>query len=210
MLFAANAFAQTLGPPDATRAVSAGATQDYRIGPLDTLDITVFEVKDLTISKMQVDASGQILLPLVGAVTAQGKTTGELSSEIARRLASKYLQNPQVSVVVDEAVSQKVSVEGAVAESGVFELKGRTSLLEAVALAKGASKDANLHRVSIVRTVDGRERAATFDLDAIQHGTARDPEIFGNDVIVVGSSKGKEFWHSIVEALPGLIIFQYL
>ena len=143
-------------------------------------------------------------------MTAQGKTTSELSAEIASRLAAKYLQNPQVSVVVDEAVSQKVSVEGAVVESGVFQLKGRTSLLEAVAMAKGAAKDANLRRVSIIRTVNGQPRAATFDLEAIRMGTARNPEIFGNDVVVVGSSRGKRFWHSVIEALPGLIIFSYI
>jgi polysaccharide export outer membrane protein len=183
---------------------------DYRIGPLDKLNITVFQVKDLTIEKMQVDAGGQILLPLIGAVTAQGKTTSELSAEIAARLAAHYLQNPQVSVVVEEAVSQKISVEGAVNEAGVFEMKGRTSLLEAVAMAKGTSKNANLHKVTIVRSVDGVPRAATFDLAAISAGKARNPEVFGNDVVLVDSSRSKVIWRGIIEALPALIVFSYL
>ncbi|MHB8530558.1 MAG: polysaccharide biosynthesis/export family protein [Caulobacteraceae bacterium] len=195
-------------PPGAPFA--AGARPDYRIGPLDKLDITVFEVKDLTIEKMQVDASGEILLPLIGAVRAQGRTTTELSGEIAARLAGRYMQNPQVSVVVEEAVSQKVSVEGAVNEAGVFEMKGRTSLLEAVAMAKGASKDANLHRVSIVRAVDGRQKAASFDLAAIRAGKAPNPEVFGNDVIIVDSSRSKLLWRGMIEAMPALIVFSYL
>jgi len=183
---------------------------NYRIRALDRLNITVFQIKELTVEKMQVDASGHILLPLIGAVTARGKTTTELSNEIAERLSGKYLQSPQVSVTVEEAVSQKVSVEGAVNEAGVFELKGRTSLLEAVARAKGAAKNANLHKVTIIRTVDGTPHAASFDLAAIGQGRARNPEIVGNDVVIVDDSKSKNFWHGLVEAMPALYVLSFL
>ena len=188
----------------------ASADVDYRIGALDRLNITVFQIKDLTVEKMQVDAGGRILLPLIGSVMARGRTTTELSDEIATRLAGRYLQSPQVSVTVEEAVSQKVSVEGAVNEAGVFELKGRTSLLEAVARAKGAAKNANLHRVTIIRSVDGAPHAATFDLAAIGQGRARNPEVLGNDVVIVDGSKAKDLWHGIVEALPALYVFSFL
>lgn len=197
-------------PEAAARATGYAPDTDYRIGALDRLNITVFEIKDLTVEKMQVDATGQILLPLIGGVVARGKTTAELSHEIAARLADRYLQSPQVSVTVEEAVSQKVSVEGAVNEAGVFELKGRTSLLEAVARAKGAAKNANLHRVTIIRNVDGTPRAATFDLAAIGQGRARNPEVLGNDVVIVDDSKAKNFWHGMVEALPALYVLTFL
>ena len=211
MLSAANVLAE-VSPRQPPAEVSSmyAPDVDYRIGALDRLNITVFQIKDLTVEKMQVDASGQILLPLIGAVVARGKTTTELSNEIAGRLGGKYLQSPQVSVTVEEAVSQKVSVEGAVNEAGVFELKGRTSLLEAVARAKGAAKNANLHHVTIVRTVDGAPRAATFDLAAIGRGQARNPEVFGNDVVIVDDSKSKNLWHGIVEALPALYVLSFL
>ncbi|HEY5107291.1 MAG TPA: polysaccharide biosynthesis/export family protein [Caulobacteraceae bacterium] len=211
-MLAGGAWAQNTAPVAPSRAAAAQSAPqlDYRIGPLDKLNITVFQVKDLTIDKIQVDAGGQILLPLIGTVTAQGKTTSELSAEIARRLSAHYLQDPQVSVVVDDAVSQKISVEGAVNEAGVFEMKGRTSLLEAVAMAKGTSKNANLHKVTIVRNVDGAPRAASFDLAAISAGKARNPEVFGNDVVLVDSSKAKVFWRGLIEALPALIVFSYL
>ncbi|MGH6993843.1 MAG: polysaccharide biosynthesis/export family protein [Caulobacteraceae bacterium] len=206
------------GPCGAAPALSAAPAPvassangaDYRIGPLDKLDITVFEVKDLSIDKLEVDASGRILLPLIGSLVAEGKTTSELSAEIAARLAKSYLQDPQVSVVVEEAAGQKVSVEGAVNEAGVFDLKGRTSLLEAVAMAKGTSKYANLHKVSIIRRIDGAERAATFDLSAIGSGKAPDPEVVGNDVVIVADSHAKDLWRGMVEALPAFIIFTYL
>lgn len=206
--------ASTAIPASAVQALAAGEAPNpmlsYRIGPLDTLSITVFEVKDLTVDKMQVDANGAILLPLIGQVVAMGKTTSELSAEIAGRLGERWLQSPQVSVVVVDAVSQKISVEGAVNEAGVFELKGRTSLLEAVAKAKGASKNANLHKVTIIRSVDGKPHAASFDLAAIGEGRAGNPEVLANDVIIVDGSRVKSFWQGFVQALPALIFFTYL
>jgi polysaccharide biosynthesis/export protein len=183
---------------------------EYRIGPLDKLDITVFQVKDLTVQKLQVDATGRIILPLIGQITAKGKTTAQLADEIAARLGEKYLQSPQVSVTVSEFLSRKVTVEGAVNEAGVFELKGRTSLLEAVARAKGVSKGADLHRVSIIRNVDGAPHAATFDLATIGAGKAANPEVVGDDIIIVESSRAKSFWNGLVQALPALYVLNFL
>jgi polysaccharide export outer membrane protein len=194
----------------AALAVQTAAVGDYRIGPLDKLNIVVFGVKELTVDNMQVDASGQILLPLIGAVTAKGKTTSELSKEIAGKLQQSYMQSPQVSVTVADTASQKVTVEGAVNEAGVFELKGRTSLLEAVARAKGLSKAANAHRVAIIRTVEGVPRAASFDFAAISAGRAANPEVLANDVVIVDTSKSKAFWHGMVEVLPALYILTFL
>jgi polysaccharide export outer membrane protein len=191
-------------------AVPPFSPTDYRIGPLDKLNIVVFQVKDLSVENLPVDASGQLLLPLIGAVQAKGKTTADLSAEIADRLRERYLQSPQVSVTVAEAASQKVTVEGAVNDAGVFELKGRTSLLEAVARAKGVSKAANSHHVAIVRDVDGSPHAATFDLAAISAGKGRDPEVIANDVIIVDTSRSKSFWHGMVEVIPAFYLFTFL
>ncbi len=191
-------------------AIQQSAISDYQIGALDKLNIVVFQVKELTVENLQVDASGQILLPLIGSVIAKGKTTTELSHEIAEKLEVSYLQSPQVSVTVADTASQKVTVEGAVNEAGVFELKGRTSLLEAVARAKGASKAANLRRVSIVRSVDGVAHAATFDLATISEGKARNPEVIANDVVIVDTSKSKSFWHGMIEIMPALYLLTFL
>jgi polysaccharide export outer membrane protein len=205
LALAGPAFADA--PAAAPAPVSAPA-HEYRIGPLDKLNINVFQVKDLTLEKVQVDASGQILLPLIGVVQAGGKTTAELSAEIAARLQEKYLQSPQVSVLVEEAASQKVTVDGAVTEAGVFEIRGRTTLLQAVAMAKGPNRTANLHRVVVFRQIDGKRNAATFDLQAIRRGKAEDPEIYGDDVVVVDSSALKGAWRETVGALPAFNIFR--
>lgn len=183
-------------------------SSDYRIGSRDTLNITVFQVPDLTLREAQVDASGQIALPLVGSITAAGKTTSELAAEISTKLQAGYLQSPQVSVIVAEAVSQKVTVDGAVVEPGVFALKGKTTLMQVVAMAKGPKPTAKLDRIAVFRSIDGRRTAAVFDLAAIRSGQADDPEILGNDIVVIDSSALKGFWREVVSALPAFAIFR--
>jgi polysaccharide export outer membrane protein len=204
------AVAALSGPDFPVATVDTATVTDYRIGPLDKLNVTVFQVKELTVENLQVDASGQILLPLIGTLQAQGKTTAELSNEIADKLKEHYLQSPQVSVMVADTASQKVTVEGAVNDAGVFEMKGRTSLLEAVARAKGLAKAANSHRVSIVRSIDGVPHAATFDLAAISAGKARNPEVIANDVVIVDSARSKSIWHGMVEMMPALYLLTFL
>ena len=82
----------------------------------DVLQITVFQVQDFN-REAQVDAGGNIVLPLIGGVPAAGKTVHEVESEIAGRLRAKYLQNPQVLVTIKDAVGLRVSVQGAVKTS---------------------------------------------------------------------------------------------
>ena len=104
------AATHTLPPPDTTAASGAyeGAT-DYRIGAQDLLSISVFGVQDLD-KEVRVNASGQITLPLIGAVMAGGKTVPELETELARKYADGFIQNPQVSVFVKEFTSQRVTL----------------------------------------------------------------------------------------------------
>ena len=99
---------------------------DYRIGPLDKLDVTVFEEPELSVKAIPVDASGLIALPLVGSVEARGKTTSELSTELEKLFGEKYLKEPQVTVSVASSVSQRVSIQGEVTEPGVYQVTGPT------------------------------------------------------------------------------------
>lgn len=195
------AFAAPSGP--------AAVQADYVIGPLDKLAITVFQVPDLTLPSVQVDASGRINLPLIGAVQAGGKTAPQLSTEIAARLKENYLQSPQVSVLVAEATSQKITVEGAVIQPGVYDISGPTTLLQAVAMARGPDRVADLRRVAIFRTIDGKRAAAVFDLNAIRRGQAPDPAVAGNDVVVVQGSGAKSVWQDVIRAAPIIGVFRF-
>jgi len=192
-------------------AASSGAeVSGYRIGPSDKLALTVFQVEDLSFEQIFVDASGKLQLPLLGSVQAAGLTPAELSTELERRLGERYLQNPRVSVSVSEAASQKITVDGAVTKPGVYEMRGRTTLLQAVAMAQGGTRVADLRQVAIFRSTGGRPMVAVFDLAAIRRGEAADPIVLGDDVVVVDTSRLSERYRNIIEVLPGLGIFAYL
>ncbi|HUG46677.1 MAG TPA: polysaccharide biosynthesis/export family protein [Sphingomicrobium sp.] len=191
-------------------SASEHARQQYRIGPLDSINVTVFQEPELSTEATTVDATGKITLPLIGSIDAAGKTASELSSEIAQRLGEKYLVDPQVSVLVAGSASQKVSVQGEVTEPGVYEIKGPTTLLEALAMAKGETRVAALREVVVFRTVDGQRLGGVFDVASIRRGEAADPQLRGNDVIVVGHSTAKSIWRDIVTAAPLFNVFRPL
>ena len=118
----------SLPTPPVLSAEPNAAQVEYRIGPQDLLDISVFQVPDLS-KTVKVNASGQISMALIGVVQAGGKTVSELEDEIASKLNAKYLQSAQVSVFVKEANSQQVTVDGAVEKPGKVTLDGQTHAL---------------------------------------------------------------------------------
>lgn len=187
----------------------AAPSSEYNIGVGDKLSVRVFQVEDLSFDELVVDTSGNINLPLIGAVRGSGRTAGEMSADIAGRLAAQYLRNPQVTVTVKEAASQKITVDGAVTRPGVYEMRGSTSLLQAVAMAEGPSRVADLTKVAVFRSIDGRRSVAVFDLSAIRQGRATDPQVLGDDVIVVDTSRLNSALREAVGALPAFAAFAY-
>jgi polysaccharide export outer membrane protein len=183
------------------------ASGAYRIGPADKLDVTVFQVKDLT-GTVVVDGAGDISLPLVGDIKAAGRTPTEIAGEIAAKLKDGYVQDPQVTVSVKEALSQKVTVEGAVNKPGVYPLTGPTTLSTAVALAEGAdSKRADEHKIRLIRVVDGKRLQASYDLVGIRKGKVADPEVYGNDIVVVDDSASRGVFNNLVQMGPLFYLF---
>ena len=204
------AATHTLPPPDTTAASGAyeGAT-DYRIGAQDLLSISVFGVQDLD-KEVRVNASGQITLPLIGAVMAGGKTVPELEAELARKYADGFIQNPQVSVFVKEFTSQRVTLEGAVNKPGIYPITGRTSLLQAIALAGGIDeKTADTSGIIVIRQIDGRRQAAVFDLRRVRRGETEDPQIYGDDIVVIETSGSKTAFRRFIEAMPAIGVFRW-
>jgi polysaccharide export outer membrane protein len=188
--------------PSAFASAVPGPTSsaDYRIAPLDILDISVFQVPDLT-KTVQVSSSGQISLPLIGTVQAGGKSPQDLEKQIAGVLGAKYLQSPQVSVFVKEYTSQKVTVEGAVIKPGIYPMSGKTTLLQAIALAGGLDRVADSRGIVVFREAGGKKQAAKFDLPSIRSGKADDPVIAGGDVVVVDQDGGKTALRGVRESL---------
>lgn len=180
---------------------------EYRLSPLDIVEISVFQVPDLT-KTVEVNARGDIALPLIGTVQAGGKTTTELEQEIAAKLEKDYLQSPQVSVFVSEYRSQKVTVEGSVNQPGVYQIPGQASLLQVLAMAKGIDRVGNDNSVMIFRNVDGQRMAAAFDVDKIRKGENDDPQVLAGDTVVVGESQGAVAWRNIRESAGIASVFR--
>ena len=179
----------------------------YRIGSFDTISATVFQEPDLSIKSVQVDAGGTIVMPLIGPVQASGRSTEELAAEITQRL-DRYIVSPQVVVVVDSSATQHVTVSGAVTEPGVYEIRGRSTLLDALARAKGTDRVARLEDVVIFRTINGQRMGALFNVAQIERGESPDPEVLGSDTIIVGLSNVKAAWRDILVAAPLIAIFR--
>ena len=114
---------------------------DYRIGPEDLLEISVFEVEKLN-KTVRVSSQGNISLPLLGVLRVKGLTANQLEKELRDLLAEKYLQDPQVSVFIKEYRSQRISVMGAIEKPSVYEVAGQRTILDMLALAGGLKDDA--------------------------------------------------------------------
>ena len=113
----------------------------YRIGAQDEIEVNVFDVPELNLTAV-VRESGFVNLPLVGAVSAGGRTLGELTEDLRMRLSS-FVRNPQVSVFMTRYGSQKVAVLGAVNKPEVYSLrKGTNSIVELIGEAGGLSQKA--------------------------------------------------------------------
>lgn len=196
-----------LPPPDTTTSSGAyeGVT-DYRIGAQDLLELSVFGVEDLN-RAVRVNSNGQITLPLIGAIMAGGKTIPELEAALAESYAATYLQNPQVTVFVTEFSSQRVTLEGSVEKPGIYPLTGRTSLLQAIAMAEGLDDLADPRGIVIFRQIDGQRMAAAFDIREVRAGTMPDPQVYGDDIIVVERSGSRTVVREFLNRLTAFAMF---
>lgn len=191
--------------PDAPSAMVL--EEDYKIAPLDTLKVTVFQVADLS-GDYDVDLTGHISLPLIGNVKAVDLTTSELDTRLTQMLGEKYLQSPDVSVAVKASSTRVVTVDGSVNNPGVFPVSGPMTLMRAIALARGTHENANPRRVAIFRQIDGQRMAAAFDLTSIRRGQAEDPRIYSGDIVVVDGSSIKALQREILQTLPVISMFR--
>lgn len=188
--------------PAPVRADLVAPDRPALIGPLDTIEVSVFGVPELS-REMQVDASGRVSMPLVGILDAGGLTAGELADSIARSLRG-YVRNPDVTVNIKSLVSQVVAIDGQVIEPGLYPVTNQMTLLRAVASAKGLTEFAREDDVVILRTVQGQRMAGLYNIQAIRRGLYDDPPIYANDLVVVGDSPQRRLFRDFLAAAPFL------
>ena len=196
--------ARALAEPDSAKSNSNFTQSDYRISPQDVLEINVYQFPNLS-RVVQVDGTGRVSLPLVGGVIAGGRTVSEFEADVTRRLGAKYLQSPQVSVFVKESVGLRVTVDGAVRKPGVYPLKGKTTLLQALALGEGINDVGDTSTVTLMRTVDQKRVGAKYDVAAIRAGQADDPMVYGGDTITVDESAARQGLQVLKAAIPAAV-----
>lgn len=187
--------------PPPSRADLVAADRPALIGPLDTIAIEVFNITDLN-REIQVDASGRIAMPLAGTIDARDKTAEELARSIEAALRAHYVRNPQVVVNIKSSVSQVVTVDGQVAEPGLYPVTNQMTLMRVIASAKGMTEFARENEVVILRTVEGRKMAGLFNVGAIREGAYDDPPVYANDVVIVGDSPQRRLFRDFVSVSP--------
>jgi polysaccharide biosynthesis/export protein len=170
LLAAAGAAAAAPAP----KTIAQGESPDaYAIGVGDVIEISVWKNPDLTVT-VPVRPDGRISVPLLGDVQAAGVTPLALKNVLTNGFRD-YITAPGVSVVVKEVNSQKIFVTGEVAKPGAYDLKSRTKVMQALAMAGGLTAYAK-QRVIVLRDGQGgrSDRRIEVDLGAIVSG--RHPE----------------------------------
>lgn len=190
--------------PKPSKGDMIGGDHSYFVGPNDKLTVDVFGIEELGLREIVVDASGRISYPLVGVVNVSGKTPGEIEQILTSRLQAAYVRDPKVTVNLKEAVSRVVTVDGEVKKPGIYPVVGKMSLMRAIARAEGTGEFSRLDDVVIFRTVDGQRYAALYNLDSIRHGAYADPDVYANDVIMVGDSRSRRLFKDILAIIPAL------
>jgi polysaccharide export outer membrane protein len=162
------------------------APEDYRIGPGDVLQISVWREPEVSVSGVAVRSDGKISLPLVKEISVANLTPAELEQVLAQRF-SQFINNPVVTVITSEIHSQKVFLIGGVGRPGSLELRTPMTILQVLAEAGGLTEFAKRRKIYVLRKKDSQQTRVPFDYDAVIKG--HQPElnfiVRAGDTIVV-------------------------
>lgn len=187
-----------------------GSTRPVFVGPFSELRVEVFGVPELQ-RDVLTDGEGNFAFPLIGTIAAAGKTPNKIAEEVQTRLAGRYVRDPQVTVNFRSsdnplaAQSMAVTIDGQVNKAGAYPVVGRVTLMRAVALAGGVNEFAKLEDVVVFRDVGEKSYVGIYNLQAIRRGNYPDPEIFPNDIVIVGDSPARRRFKDILQIVPALL-----
>lgn len=176
----------------------------YMIGSQSELEIVVVGAETLS-GTFLTDIDGRLQFPLIGELELDGRTPAEASTMIADRLRGRYLRDPQVRVIPEEFPTPSISVGGQVKKPGSYPAIGRQTLLTVVNSAEGSTQYAKLDDVLVLRTVDGRRYIGVYNLKAIERGNQPDPQLYPNDVVMVGDSPQRRLIDNVLQLVPSFI-----
>ena len=151
----------------------------YKVGPNDELNITVYDEPDLSSRVSRVSANGELTFPLVGRLKVGGLTTGRIEDLIANKLAEgQFVLDAQVSVMLTEFGSKTYKVLGAVGQAGIHPLNRGEQLLDGLIKAGGTDFELAGNEAMIIRTQgpgtsSGKKVVITFELNRLLRGNDR-------------------------------------
>lgn len=178
------------------------ADEDYLLGTGDSVNISVFQADEFS-KLVKVGTDGNISLPLLGDIRAKDLTTSQLKQEIVNRLKQKYLQDPQVTITLQEQLNRSITLDGAFTSPGVRPLTGsQVSLLQAISLGNGLTDLADTGKVILFRHTGDKTKAYHLDIKAIRDGRMKDPYVRNKDVIVAHRSDSR-YWLRETASLLG-------
>jgi polysaccharide export outer membrane protein len=175
------------GPVSAPPTVPTGVAlpAGYVIGPDDVLDIVFWRDKDMS-TEVTVRPDGRITLPLINEVAASGLTPDALRDALMTA-AAKYVEDPNVSVVVKAINSRKVFITGQVAKPGAYPLTGPTTVMQIIAIAGGLQEFADSKNIIIMRNENGKPVAYPFNYKDVlkRKNLKQNIELKPGDTVVV-------------------------
>lgn len=181
---AAACGAAASGTPDID-AVDIAAEPDTTLGPGDLFEVRVFGEKELS-NKYRVSSDGSIDFPLIGTVIVAGKTPSEIAKTIESKLVEgEFLKRPQVSILVEEYSSKKVSVFGQVKKPGTLAFRDGMSVVEAISEAGGFTSMARTNETTVIRVVDGAKKSFKVPVELIGQGRAPNFVLRPGDIVFV-------------------------
>ena len=179
---------------------------EYRIGPKDVLELTVIGFEDLN-RRVRVSEEGKISLPYLGEVEVQGLTKSELEKKLAKLLEEKYLQNPQVTVVIVEYQSRRIFLIGAVTSPGPYELLGRLTLLRLISQAGGLTPDAGNEIIIMRQLPEGTKTSLKISVEdlLLKGDPGLDIPLEPDDVISIPVDKVVQIYVTGQVTTPGAL-----
>ena len=164
--------AQGTPPPavEAAKALAKGVVvpADYVIGPEDVLVIVFWREKDLS-SEVTVRPDGRITIPVVQEIDAAGLTPEQLRVKLTDQ-AQKYVEDPNVTVIVKQINSRRVYITGMVGKAGPYPLTGPVTVVQLIAMAGGLLEYADSENIRIMRTENGKPLSYAFNYKEIERG----------------------------------------
>lgn len=191
-----------------SNSTAAEAEKSVLLASGDQVAVSVYEEPTLSTEGAVIDSAGNIALPLIGEISAKGKTTSQLAEDIRAAYAVNIIRDPRVLVQLKAHRNSTVAVEGEVELPGAFEYEEGMTLLGAIARARSTTDTAKLDEIAVFRTVEGQRLAGRFDLKAIRAGRMPDVPLVPGDIVVVGFSASRAALLDFFRTVPLLGYFR--